>query len=401
MRNATVRLLKGRSSLPSVVTDVQADALTAVALYILSRAVMAAGVIFSSLPKIPWDQIPYQIVIWSQVHDDSGWYHYIAAKGYIAQDTPFFPLYPMLVRLVHLVSGADLTTAGLLISNGAYVAALFLLLRLFRRLFGGKAARWSVLLFSLYPMAIFNSSMYTESLFVLLIAATWLSLEAKSFWRAGVFGFFAVLTRNEGGLLLIPFVYALWKLKRENGKLDINEWLPAFLLPLAGMLYAGYLWIAFGHPFLFSTMEHLWGRHFLFPLVTLGNGFLQFPYLFRVNGQYGKIYYSIEYSSLLFSLFFLPLVYRYFSEEWFLFTLFMIMIPLSDPAFGVITIAAAPHYVQDWFFSFSRFVIPMVPLWGAAGKKVSMIKWRWMAVTISGIGLMVITALINFHYFVA
>ena len=286
--------------------DIQKDGLLAVCLYLLSRLVMMIGVMVSLLPKINWAQVPYMSIIWSQVHDDSGWYHFIAAKGYIAQDTPFFPLYPMLVRGVHLLSGADLTTAGLMVSNGAYVAALFLLLRLYRHYFGAKAARWSVLLFALYPMAIFNSSMYTETLFVLLIAATWLSLEAKSYWRAGIFGFLAILTRNEGGLLLIPFVYSLWKSYRNNGKLTINDWLPAFLLPLAGILYAGFLWFHFGHPFLFSSMEKLWGRRFLFPLITLGNGFFTFPHLFTINSEYGKIYYIIELSSIIFALSILP-----------------------------------------------------------------------------------------------
>ena len=388
------------TSNPSLV-DLQKDALVALGFYLLSRVVMAVGVLFSLLPKINWARVPYMVIIWSQVHDDSGWYHYIAAKGYIAQDTPFFPLYPLLVRWIHLLGGMDITTAGLVVSNAAYVIALFLLLRLFRRLLGPQAARWSVALFALYPMAIFNSSMYTESLFVTMIAATWLMLLDRRFGWAGIFGFCAVLTRNEGGLLLIPFVYSLWQEKKKNGKLSINEWFPALLLPLAGLLYAGFLWIRFGNPFLFSSMEHLWGRRFMFPLVTLGNGFFTFAHLFSVNSSYGKIYYTIEIASIVYALGLLPLVYRYFSKEWFVFTLLMILIPLSDPAYGLITITPIPHYVEDWFFSFSRFVIPMIPLFGALGKWVSHRRWRGLVAVGFAIGLLFVSGMINEHFFLA
>ncbi len=400
-REITFATLRSGSASTTPLTEIQKDALTALGFYLLSRLVMLGGVVFSLLPRIKWSLLPYEAIIWSQVHDDSGWYHFITAKGYIAQDTPFFPLYPMLIRAVHALAGLGITSAGLIVSNAAFVIALFLLLRLFRRVTNPSAARWGVALFALYPMAIFDSSMYTESLFVALIAGTWLALVDRRWWLAGMLGFFAVLTRNEGGLLLIPFLFAIWQEKKKSGILSKSALFSASLLPLAGMLYAGYLWFHFGHPFLFSSMEHLWGRQFLFPLVTLGNGLFTFPHLYAINSTYGKIYYSIEIASILFALILLPLVYQCFTKDWFVFTLFMILIPLSDPAYGIISITPIPHYVQDWFFSFSRFVIPMIPLFGALGVWVSRQRYKWWVPTVFAIGLVFVSAMINDHYFLA
>ncbi len=387
---------------PQNISEQTKDALLAVCFYLFSRTIMLIGVIISMLPHIIWDAVPYAAVIWSQVHDDSGWYHYIASSGYIKQDTPFFPLYPLLVRGVHFVFSMSYTTAGLVVSNAAYVIALYLLLRLFRRVVSVSSARYGVLAFALYPMAIFNSSMYTESLFVTLIAATWLCLLDRKYLRAGIFGFFAVLTRNEGGLLWIPFFWTMWHQKRSDGEIPQKSLFAALLLPLAGVLYLGYQWVKFGNPLLFMTEEHLWGRHFLFPIITLFNGFIQFPHLWSINGWYGKVYYTIENVSVIFVLLFLPIVWRKLPKDWFFFLLFMILIPLSDPATGVISITPQPHLVQDWFFSFSRFVIPMMPLWGAIGSWVSKGTWKKILYfSFSSAGLVFVSAMINLHYFLA
>jgi hypothetical protein len=66
---------------------------------------------------------------------DSNWYGRIAQQGYeYLPDKPssvaFFPLYPICLRAVGAMTGAQVTLAGFLVSNTALVGAVILLRRL-------------------------------------------------------------------------------------------------------------------------------------------------------------------------------------------------------------------------------------------------------------------------------
>ena len=106
---------------------------------------------------------------------DSGWYHSIARDGYgppppRGQESAhaFFPLYPMLARGLHLLTGLDPLWALTAISWTAFVFALPLFGEECRARLGPER-RWGPLPFLLlYPVAFFFAAAYTESLFLLL-----------------------------------------------------------------------------------------------------------------------------------------------------------------------------------------------------------------------------------------
>ncbi len=379
------------------------DLLTSLGLYMSARILMAFGTVLSLLgPKFTMGELPFFSFIWSMVHDDSGWYHFIASQGYIKQDTPFFPAYPLIISALHSVTGLDITTAGLLVSNAAEILALFIIIRLFRRIMNGHAARWGAALLAFFPMAIFLPAMYTESLFVLFIAATLLALMDKRFVWAGLCGFAAVLTRNEGILLLIPFLATLWQLYRETKRIPWRGIGLASLLPMAALMYMGYLAIKFGSPLLFSHEEQLWGRQFMFPLVTLWDGVSSFASLWALNGWYGHLYYSIEILAVAVSIISLPLVWRYLPKSWFWFTLAMILIPLSDPGVGRISITYVPHRIEDYFFSYPRFILAMIPLFAAWARFLDQYRsFRIVTVWMSWGGLIAASYFISKHIFLA
>ncbi|HEX7525741.1 MAG TPA: hypothetical protein VF327_05500, partial [Gaiellaceae bacterium] len=75
---------------------------------------------------------------------DGRWYRIIASHGYLLipgrqSDPAFFPLFPLLLRAVHAV-GLGYETAGLLISNVAFLAALVAFDALSHELFGQSLA---------------------------------------------------------------------------------------------------------------------------------------------------------------------------------------------------------------------------------------------------------------------
>ena len=80
----------------------------------------------------------------------------------------FWPLYPLLVGLGHLLSGWSVQLVGVVLSHLAFLPALVLLHRLVRLDFGAAAAGRTVWLVALFPTAFFFSAVYTESLFLFL-----------------------------------------------------------------------------------------------------------------------------------------------------------------------------------------------------------------------------------------
>lgn len=138
---------------------------------------------------------------------DSVWYLTVAHSGYDHQlaRTEFFPLYPLLIRCLGLVTGSDVV-AGILISLVSFAAALVLLYRLAALELGSSAARSCVLLTAFFPMAWAFSAVYNESLFLALSLGAILKGRAGEWAWAGVLGALAAGTRPEGILLLIPLL---------------------------------------------------------------------------------------------------------------------------------------------------------------------------------------------------
>ena len=101
--------------------------------------------------------------------------HYveIAANGYqalgdTANNIVFFPLYPLLMRAVHVLI-PDYVIAGMAVSNlflGAATAALYALIE---AEMGFRRAMRGTLLMTLFPFGFFMAGAYTESLFMALV----------------------------------------------------------------------------------------------------------------------------------------------------------------------------------------------------------------------------------------
>ncbi|MBV9439938.1 MAG: glycosyltransferase family 39 protein [Candidatus Eremiobacteraeota bacterium] len=204
--------------------------------------------------------------------------HYlgIAQQGYSGTEPAFFPLYPALIRLVGAVTGSHLL-AGLLISNAASFLALLYLYKLIEHEYTRQVAHRTTFYVSIFPTAIFFSAVYSESLFLFLTVASFYYLRRRSWLIAGVFGFFAALTRSEGALLVAPFaiewIVAAWEGRREF----LRYWwsdivVPAVsmaLVPLGLAVYMAYLWVLRGDPLLFSHVQRHWGRHLAWPWTSV------------------------------------------------------------------------------------------------------------------------------------
>jgi hypothetical protein len=141
---------------------------------------------------------------------DSQWFLSIADSGYTS--TPhfaFYPLYPMLIKGIHqLIPFLHPILIGLLLSNGATIAAIYFLDTFIPS--NKLAARYTLAtLVVLNPSSIFFSSVYSESLFLLTSVYFWYSLQRQQYARAGFALFAAGFTRSIGVILIIPLITTL------------------------------------------------------------------------------------------------------------------------------------------------------------------------------------------------
>lgn len=206
---------------------------------------------------------------------DSAWYLQIAAHGYYSPaSSNFFPLYPLLVHVVEPVFGS-MMFAGIAISLTAMVGALLLLDRLVRLDLGEDAARLTLLLVAAYPMSVFLSAVYTESLFLLLTVACIYAARRERWALAGLCGGLATATRSDGLALLVPLIllYLYGPRARTPTRTAAAWWVPRFrlqrsvlwlaLVPAGIAGYMLYLAIAHGAPLApFHAAAVDWGRSF-------------------------------------------------------------------------------------------------------------------------------------------
>jgi hypothetical protein len=205
-------------------------------------------------------------------HWDGRWFAHIAAHGYDTDAaTAFFPLFPLVLR-VGIEAGLGVAVFGVLVSTFATLAAFYFVFVLARAWHDHRVAFASIVTLAFFPTAFYLNAVYSDALFLALSSGSlWALYVRRQLFVAGAFAFLAVLTRNVGGLLILPLAYEWLRNRREFGR--------AAVLGVAGSVlgflsYALYLWRRSGDPLLFSgAYGQNWHRELTNPLTTLRDAF--------------------------------------------------------------------------------------------------------------------------------
>lgn len=248
-----------------------------IAVHLAFFAITCLSVLFT-LKDFSWQSRPVYTLWQSWYRWDTGHYVSIAIRGYdVPYHTAFFPLYPLLERSV-MVLTRNPFTAGLLISNLAGLVMLVALYRLVVEDFHQERAYRTVLYLSVFPTAFFFAAAYNESLFLCLSLLSFYHMRKGHWWLAGLFGFFASLTRSTALFLLLPFCYEYLR-QMSNSKLygrpgeDARpitlplsiDVLSGLLIPAGIGLFALYCYLRFQDPLAFSHAESHWQHQFELP----------------------------------------------------------------------------------------------------------------------------------------
>ncbi|MFF2626434.1 hypothetical protein ACFVUN_11750 [Kitasatospora griseola] len=145
-------------------------------------------------------------------------YSYTPEGELTGNDLAFFPLFPILVRLVHAATGLSWSVSGIVTAQLALLAALVTIHRLVGRLYTRRTATVVlVLLAAAQPMSLVFFMAYSESLLLATAAAALLAAHRRAWPAAGLFAFLAGLTRPAGLAVVAALaVAALLELRRER-----------------------------------------------------------------------------------------------------------------------------------------------------------------------------------------
>lgn len=207
-----------------------------------------------------WEGIPnWWLNPWTTY--DSVWFLEIATNGYQEHTTAFFPLYPWLLRLVG-DNPLLIVAFAIGLSHLFLLIALWLVYRLTLVEWGTTHAHLAVWLLAFSPAAPFFGAVYTESLFLALLAGTFMAVRQHKWWLAGFLGMFAALLRNPGFLVAGALMWEAWE-NRITPK--SGQWL-AWIFPLAGFAAVqGWFWLVFSDPLAGVASQSYFHRQMAWP----------------------------------------------------------------------------------------------------------------------------------------
>lgn len=294
---------------------------------------------------------------------DAAWYYRIATLGYWRKAAyAFSPLYPLLMRGLHVVSGTPYVLGGALIGWAADLLALVLLVRLWREQAGEAAAGRALWLLLAYPASFFLLAMYPESLYLLLSVVTYLFLRRGRYLWAAVAMALAALSRANGILLMLPYLAFAWE---DSGRRLDRRFAGRAALSLIGVaglgLYLGFSWLQSGDPLQFLAQQATWHRHFTGGAFALAYALV---HLFYGQGL-----------PLTITDFFAPLAFLG------VIALDRGRLSLGDKLyvfFGVLSVLLDPSIPNGFvLMSATRLVMPYFPVYLAAAELLSERQWRF------------------------
>jgi hypothetical protein len=345
---------------------------------------------------------------------DAGWYLRIATRGY--DYTPgrqssiaFFPVYPLGVRGLGDLLG-DYQVAGELLAVLAGAAGVLLFGRWAWTRLPRPSAVMAIALLMLYPYSFFlYGAMYADSVFLLTAIGSFMLLERRWYWAAGLVGALATAGRPVGIAVAVGLVVRTLELLAEDRALvtpgpgaglryleatvprrtwrelvgavrDVRARHLGVVLSVAGLAaWCVYLAVEFASPFAWIDVESS-------PGWNQGVGpktWFKITYLGRlIKGPYGiAALLTLQAIACVCAALLLRRVWRRFGWGYAAYTVVVLLIPVLG--------------TKD-FMGTGRYVLVAFPIFAAAGDFLVSTRRRsvrWLVLGVCAVLLVVLTAL--------
>ena len=205
-------------------------------------------------------------------------YNYWIENGY-KTTLVFFPLYPFISYLLNFII-QNTRLSLLIVSIISYAIGCCYLYALVAKEYNKNIASKTVMYISVFPYSFFFGTMMPESLFFLLICATFYYINEHKWCIASILGVLATTTRLQGILIIIPFVleliehYNILSLIKEKKWRTLKSpllkllYLPIYFVGIIIYLLCNYIYG--GDPFYFLELqEKIWTHSLDHPATAL------------------------------------------------------------------------------------------------------------------------------------
>ena len=318
---------------------------------------------------------------------DGGYYLTSASHGYPAHSAiatlqnsnrafyAFGPLYPLLIRIAHDVTGLGYISAAELVSTLGLFVALAALWKLVDLDAGLKAADAACVLLLAWPSAFFLVATYPESVTLAAAVLAFLAVRRGHVVTAGVLAAVAAMGKYYLVLLVVPLAMEVWRLARDRESwrfgrdhdwLDPNRVLVARLVTVAAPTALAFVaWIAyqsahFGQWDAFVRSQTQWHRHISWPWTSIGHAVSDLVHLRLLDTSTASVVELFDLVTIV--LIAVAAVVAYIRIR---------------PSYGVLlALVWCLFTFQTILLSESREVLVLFPFFAAGGLWVARHQWR-------------------------
>lgn len=269
---------------------------------------------------------------------DGGHFLGIARFGYSEKfQYAFFPLYPLLIRLVNEVTN-NFLYAAIFISISSSFLGIHLLYKLISLDFDKKIGEKVILILIFFPTSFYFLTAYSEGLFFFLVVASFYFLRTKKLFWATVFCSLASATRLAG----LALVLALWVEILTLYGLSRKNWF-VFLSPLGFLIYCWYLYQQTGDPIYFIYAETHWQRKLVAPAIGFWETIKSLSTAGFINNNF-NVFLDLIFA--VFGIGFAVRAFRFLPPSYSVYSLVSVLLPLFTPTLS----------------SIQRFLLPVFPI---------------------------------------
>lgn len=200
---------------------------------------------------------------------DCKWYLTIINDGYMnhplttghigAANWAFFPFFPTLIHLFNFFLNLNPILIGIVLNNIFYFFFILFTLKYHELMFPKVNQKYLAYILSFSPIGIYINSLYTESLYLLLLISVLYCIERRWWFAIGILGGALSATRFTGVFMVILVLIKLFQ-ERKNFRSHFSQKLLAVLLFPSGLLtFMIYLHFKTGDYLAFKHIQRAWG----------------------------------------------------------------------------------------------------------------------------------------------
>lgn len=264
------------------------------------------------------------VQIWT-IGADAVHYMNLARAGISPTSAPFFPLWPLVIRVL----GGDPLIIKITVAIITFLF-IFLFCKLMKNLGYAKIRKEVIVIFLAFPVSFMLLAAMTEPLYLVFAVTTFLFGEKKKFLVAAIFAALASATRLFG---IVLTVYLFLKIA-EGGLGSFRRWWWTLLIAPLGLIgYSIFLHLAYGDFLLLYKSSAGWGRH-------LGTSAVQSLFnesrdlILQLFGPVKPLAMNlVQFGSIIVFLGMLAISYKKLNKALWIYSLLAVALPLASGTF--------------------------------------------------------------------